>query len=129
MIDRRNDITVAAQMSTKICGGPPASTTVMGVNDQRVSSSVRGSIAYGHLPAPFVTHANCVDVLSFRCHILTRMPSRSGVPDLAGKHAVSCRVASLDCPDAGRKYASVKWVVLHRSTSRSAILSIRLRLD
>src|SRR5262245_2383890 len=112
MIDGRNDITVAAQMSTKKRRGPPASTTVMGVNDQRVNSGVRGSIAYGHLPARFVAHGNCVDVLSFRCHILTRMPSRCGVPDLAGKHAVSCRIASLDRPDAGRKSASVKWVVL-----------------
>src|SRR5262245_66640589 len=99
MIDCRNDITMAAQMSTKKCGGPPVPATVMGVNDQRIRFGMCGGIPHSHLTARFVAHRNGVDVLSFPCNVLTRMPRRPGIPDFARKYTVSCHVTSRERPN------------------------------
>src|SRR5262249_46990765 len=84
VIERGNDISMAAQVRTQKSGCEPVASRVMREDDRRIISLTSRSVA---------------------------MLSRSRVPDLARERAIPRRIQSLDVPHSHRKRTSDKRIV------------------
>ena len=112
VIECCDDISVAAHMSTKKRGRPPAPAAGMREHDQRVCPGLGCGIAYSHLSPRCVVWRNREDVLSSWSNIMTRMLRSRRIPDLAREQAVPHRIKGLDRTHTNGESTSEKGIVL-----------------